>query len=421
MALFSFLALIVIATWYFEPIPEATEHIVLDVNAVGKASVAYYKDSVIYYAQRIAAGDSFQWLTEIVDSGATGIGAGKGNPVELAIDKKPSPHLIYFKHGLYYTTKDSLGSWQSIALDTWDYYKSGLDTDTLDYPHVVCGGELRHYYWDGSSWNNEYIGGMGYVSLIIDRNNNLHIGIGPPLIGDKQRYFHYGFRDSTGWHVEYISGFDVRWPVGIAVDTTCCPHLAFYDFDSSYHSVKQNGLWTHENITRLGYFGKEIVIENIIPHVLGNQTTDTYVRHMWKPDSEWLFEDIYSSGYPKDFAIDNHGYLHCIIVDSLEIIYGTTKPQVIYEQTNSILKFSQLVTISRLPLSISLFGLESVGEIKIFDITGRLVKRLALSGNTLDLTWNGLDQHNKKVRTGIYFLMFDQKEKLDIKKLILID
>jgi hypothetical protein len=93
----------------------------------------------------------------------------------------------------------------------------------------------------------------------------------------------------------------------------------------------------------------------------------------------------------------------------------------VYEQKNSILKFSQLVTISRLPLNISLSGLESVEEIKIFDITGRLVKRLALSGNTLDLTWNGLDQYNKKVRTGIYFLMFNQKEKVDIRKLIVID
>lgn len=418
---FSFLVLIVITTWYFEPIPEASEHIVLDVNAVGNASVAYYKDSVIYYAQRVAAGDSFQWLTEIVDSGTTGIG-GKGNLVELAIDSKPSPHLIYFKYGLYYATKDSLGSWQSIILDTWDDDKSGLDTDTLDYPHIVCeGDELRHYYWDGSNWNNEYIGGIGYVSLIIDRNNNLHIGIGPPLIGDRQRYFHYGIRDSTGWHVEYIGGFDVRWPIGIAVDTTCSPHLAFNDFDSSYHSMKQNGIWMHENITPLGYFGTEIAIENIIPHVLGKDTTDIYVRHIWKPDSEWLFEDIYSCGYPKDLAIDNDGYLHCVIVDSFEIIYGTTRPQTVYEQVNSILKFSQLVTISRLPLNISLSDFKTIEDIKIFDITGRLVKRLSPSRNTLELTWNGLDQYNKKVRTGIYYLMFDQKEKVDIRKLIVIN
>lgn len=428
MTLYSFFVLIVISAWHFEPIPEATEYIVLDVDTAGMASVAFYKDSVIYYAQRVAMGDSFGWMTEVVDSGI----AGYRNSVELAMDMKLSPHIIYFKRridfferDLYYTTKDSSGEWNSILLDTVAGFKSGLDTDTLNYPHVVYDSDsLWHQYWDGSTWIKEYIDDYmfgGYISLVIDRNNNLHIGIGPPLIDGRQRSFQYGFRDSGGWHLESIGGFDVRWPVGIAADNNCDPHLSFHVYSGeSYHITKQDTTWIYDDITSLGFFGTAIAINNLTAHLLGIDTTYSYVRHIWKPDAVWLFEDIHI-GYAKDLAIDKDGYLHCVIVDSLDIIYGTTRPQAVYEQENSVLNSPQIVTISRLPLKISLSGLNFVKEIKVIDISGRLVKKLSAPKNTSELIWNGLDQYNKKVRTGIYFLMFAQKEKMDIQKVLIIN
>lgn len=309
-------------------------------------------------------------MTELVDSGAIGL-QGYGNPVEIAIDKSINPHLIYFKPDLYYATKDSLGNWQNTMLDTFEHYrKSGLDTDTLDHPHVVSGEILIwHYYWDGSSWNSECIGEIGYVSLVSDRNNNLHIGIGPPLICDRQHGFHYGFRDSTGWHLEYIGGFDVRWPIGIAVDTTCSPHLAFYDYYGySYYSVKRDSEWMHENITPYVHSPTEIAVDNTVPHILGMDIRYEDVQHIWKPDSTWLCEDIFSDAYPKDIAIDNDGYSHCIIVDAPPVLYGTTRPQAVHEQANSILGSAQLVTIISGPLL-----LPAGKQCRVFDITGRIV------------------------------------------------
>lgn len=422
MALFSFFVLIVISTWHFEPIPEASEYISLDVDTTGVASVAYYKNSVIYYAQRVPMGDSFQWLTEIVDSGAAGYYYGA---VELAVDEELNPHIIYFKYGLTYTTKDSLGSWQSIILDSVVSYKSGLDTDTLNYPHVVYfGNSLWHQYWDGSTWIKEYIDYMiGYISLVIDKESKSHFGSGAPVILNEERggWVEYGVRDSSGWYTEYMSEFDVRWPVGIAVDNNCDPHLSFNVFyGESYHIMKQDTVWIYDDITSLGFFGTVIAIDNLVPHLLGIDSTYSYVRHIWKPDSEWLFEDIYGSGYPKDLAIDKAGYLHCVIEDSLDIIYGTTRPQSVYEQTNSVLNSHQIVTISRLPLKISLSGLNSVKEIKVIDISGRLVKKLSPSKNTSELIWHGLDQYGKKIRSGVYFLMFGQKEKINIQKVLII-
>lgn len=379
--------LIAIATWHFELIPGATEDIVLDVDTAGNASIAYFKDSVVYYAKRVAVGDSFQWLTEIVDSGAVGP-QGYGNPVELAIDKSTNPHLIYFKSDLYYATKDSLGNWQSTMLDTFEHYrKSGLDTDTMDYPHVV-GGELLvwHYYWDGSSWNSEYIGEISYVSLVSDKNNNLHIGIVPPIICDRQHGFTYGFRDSTGWHLEYISGFDVRWPIGIAVDTACCPHLAFYDYYGySYHSMKQNGEWMHENITTHALSTALIAVANTVPHILGMDIRYEHVVHVWKQDSAWHDEWIFWHAYPKDIAIDSDGYAHCILADAPLVLYGTTRPQGICERVSSILGFSQPATMISGPLR-----LPEDKNCRVFDITGRVVAP-------------------DRIRPGIYFIEVEGK------------
>ncbi len=419
---------ILITTWHFEVIPEATKDITLGVDTAGVASVAYYADSIIHYAKRSAMGDSFVWSNEVVDSGVVQYYYGS---VDLAVDKKSRPHIVYSKSAYnyyrptYYTTKDSSGIWQPTLLDT-SALGATIDTDTLDYPHVVYAGNgLWHQYWDGSNWIKEYIvSDYMYVSLVIDRGNTPHIGLGAPVIANEQRvgWLGYGVKDSSGWNIESMYEFDVRWPVCIAVDNICDPHLSFVVYHGEvYYLVKHSGTWINEDITSLNPFYRTLAIDNMVVHLLGQNSTFNLVRHIWKSVDEWVFEDIHT-GRPRDLVIDKDGYLHCIILDGSEIMYGTTRPQpYIYETNKHTFESAHVATVFRLPLKVSLSGFNSIEKMRILDVSGRLINGFDVNENSSCLRWNGLDKNSKKIRTGVYFLVFEHKEEIYVQKIVIID
>ncbi len=418
-------SLMLLNIWHFEPIPDASNDVVLDVDTSGMARVAYYKDSLICYATRNSMGDSFVWINEILDSNAVPI-AGYGNSAEMAVDKKGIPHVVYFKRGstwwehlLYYATRDSTAAWNAAILDTATY-KVSIDGDSLDRPHVIyCRGAVWHQYWNGSAWTREYaINVIGYITQDIDRQDRIHISIGPPLIGGRHRSYQYGSRDTAGWHVENVLGYDVRWPLGIAADTSCRPHLSFHCYENeSFHTVKEDSAWNAEEITEYGFFNTCIAVIGLEPHLLG--TDSGYVRYLWKPDSSlWLFEEIHA-GYPKALVADKDGYLHCIIIDSLDVIYGTNRPQSgICDQSRGGSTFS-IGTISRVPVIIRLNKENAIYRLIIFDVSGRLVKSFNhLTDNRI--VWNGCDNSGNRLPGGVYFIKLDTKSDAVVKKVILV-
>jgi hypothetical protein len=419
MVSFNFVALVVIAAWYFEPIPMATAPSAFDVDHTGIPSIVYVDDDYLLYAQRVAQGDSFIWSAELIDSGMIGY-------CDMAIDKKSRPHILYSHNyqpssSLWvYTYKDTLNTWH---VDSLDYGGPALDTDTLDFPHTCyhnyLNDTLYHTFWDGSEWITEAIEYRfpEWVSLTIDRNNHPHIALVPAILDLRQGYVAYGTKDTSGWHTESVENYDVRDPVDIRVDSTCIPHLAYVAcFDPTPHYAKKTGTWDIDIIT-LGSDFAVIAMEGLMPHLL---IWNNGVRHIWEEGTNWQYEDIHT-GWPDALGIDDENYLHCIIIDNTEVIYGTTRPQAVHEQGHSTLRSSQCATISRLPLHISFPDAKSPEEVRIFDITGRFVNSLSPAYNALELTWNGLDQHNNRVRAGMYFLVFYRKEKATIEKFIIID
>ncbi len=58
-------------------------------------------------------------------------------------------------------------------------------------------------------------------------------------------------------------------------------------------------------------------------------------------------------------------------------------------------------------------------ELKIYDATGRLVKEFSHATNQRIL-WNGTDDSNRKLPSGVYFLKFETKDYRQTKKLILL-
>jgi flagellar hook assembly protein FlgD len=58
-------------------------------------------------------------------------------------------------------------------------------------------------------------------------------------------------------------------------------------------------------------------------------------------------------------------------------------------------------------------------KLKIYDINGRLVKRLKISENTTVYHWNGKNLHNKNAATGVYLIYAEYSNRTIIKKVVL--
>ena len=390
MTLICFCALLVFNTWHFDYIPNAMDDLRLAVDDEGMAHVVSFAGGTVIYAMRVAVGDSFVWSTEVVVTDAVQPYSWYGTSVDIAVDGNSDPYITYCKEGpsiytatLYYACRDSAGTWNSTMIDT-TMLKTGIICDSLNHPHIVysrCSSSeydgVWHKYWDGSTWNTEYVGSYGwnggYVSLIIDKKDQLHMSLGAPLIDGENRSEQYGFRDSIGWHLEYMGYYDARWPMGIAVDTNCNPHLVFEDYPyDEFYVTKQNGEWIGEDITYLDYrFNTCITIIDEIPHLLGwRPYYPVYTYHLWKSDSnDWLSENIHI-GVPKEMVTDPDGYIHCLILENgYQPIYGTNKPQPGIEEAKSV----NIVTTQKPTIFSGPLELPPYKNIKILDITGSVV------------------------------------------------
>jgi hypothetical protein len=71
--------------------------------------------------------------------------------------------------------------------------------------------------------------------------------------------------------------------------------------------------------------------------------------------------------------------------------------------------------------SISDFQTEGIG-LKIYDISGRLVKDLAslVSNPSSIVTWNGLDDSGRKAASGVYFVKLTADGKESVEKAVLL-
>ncbi len=211
----------------------------------------------------------------------------------------------------------------------------------------------------------------------------------------------------------------MRWAVGIDIDAMLNPHLLFdVYYDSIYHLFKTGGTWQCKEISQYGFFSNLIAISDTIVHLLGYTIADS-VRHIWKMNNIWLIEDIHK-GSALDLAVDKDGYLHCVISDTGQILYGTNRPQTsVSEYASPVTGQNRGLALCRLPLKIT-HNSDREEEVSIVDVTGRLVNTFHLTANPSEILWYGQDQYNRKVSTGIYFLIFRDNCKISSRKFILI-
>jgi len=193
------------------------------------------------YELKYARYDGSSWHIEVAGSQGGYLATG----TSIALDSNNRPHIAYFDRytdRLYYAHFNGT-AWQYSTIATltnaWDsYLHPSIVLDSNDLPHVVLCHywynvlhNLKHYFFNGSTWDNQTIlSGAGFFpSMTIDNNDHIHIsyrGTG----GSNNAGLGYGVYDGSTWQTADITpGTDIIACTAITVDKNNNPHIGYFD------------------------------------------------------------------------------------------------------------------------------------------------------------------------------------------------
>ncbi len=196
------------------------------------------------YEVKYARYDGSSWHIEVADSP----GGYAGNGTSIALDSNNRPHIVHFEtyyKRLYHVHFDGT-AWQRTYIayvNAWDsYLHPSIAVDSNDRPHVVCGQyasssdqNLRHYFFNGTSWGNEIIlAGTGAMpSIAIDSYDHIHISYSGRLASPATG-LGYAYYDGFTWQTDnIIAGTEWVFHTAITVDEANHPHIGYYDSSSA--------------------------------------------------------------------------------------------------------------------------------------------------------------------------------------------
>ncbi len=213
----------------------------LAFDTAGLPAIAYVShDTIQPQYIKYAHYNGYFWDTSVVEY--EGLNNRWTWPPSLKFDKHNKPHIVFTKTEgsgvvLRYYTYDSLNHWTlrwskplygggTVALD--------LELDSDQYPHIAYGegAGLAYSWWDGSSWQTDYITGIGWVGvrirLALDNYDQPHIIYLP----DMMCRVWYCYKDST-WHNVWLcpdtnTGTCTNQDIDIQFDKKFCIMHALY-------------------------------------------------------------------------------------------------------------------------------------------------------------------------------------------------
>ena len=158
---------------------------------------------------------------------------------DIVVDEAGKPHvavkLSNLGGDLYYYTKPS-DQWVGSLVFGTTYTRLGctIALDSLSRPHVVhkqrylSTNKLYHTYYDGSSWNNEFVTDVApgdWCSIAIDTNDCIYVAFNTAAA-----HLKCATNCGSGWSEVYV---DTATGVGaycdLALDDSGQPYIAYYD------------------------------------------------------------------------------------------------------------------------------------------------------------------------------------------------
>jgi len=338
-----------------------------------------------------------------------GYGGGEScNRHEIALDKYKNINVVWDEQPLEtnqisYTKLDSLGDtlisrirvspvslysiWPGIGVDSFGNVHMAYRTDTTTVVNRFTYSKLDK---DGNILiSNKVLGFGGIPVMNADRSQNIHIVYCDPT--------------GPGNSIKYLKldqdGNFLISPKTISIhENNSYPHMAM-DSLQYLHVV-----WHLEDPMGIVYTKLDTLGDFIISPIMV----------VYPPDAVW-------PGHPR-IAVDRSNRLHLVWTDQrlghTDIYYkrGENEPGI--EETTQ-LKTTPLpkITVSPNPFNNSVtirFFLEQSTsastknmELKIYDVSGKLVKEFNLKSS---MVWYGCDNSGKQLPNGVYFLKFEIEE-----------
>ncbi len=145
-----------------------------------------------------------------------------------------------------------------------------------------------------------------------------------------------------------------------------------------------------------------------------NNNSEIFAKYSTDYGINWSEEERLSYG-------DQHSHapISCMIVDKIHVLWGDIRPDApgLYYCVNDLstgisetkISHPTNIYISSYPnpfnarTVITYRGIEG-GEIGIYDITGRLIKTLNVSGKEGGIVWDATDDHGNRISSGVYLI-----------------
>lgn len=411
---------------------------VITCDRMGNPYIFYFdhNTSTLIYAQY----QEYDWIFESLNYNFKPRGA--------AIDSYDNIHLC--ATGLYdiqyLKITPDFTSYSIIADTTHPRFTDvGIAVDNYSNPHVsYCynSNDFEYIYYahlEESEWYYEEVGPVtveqSKTALCLDNNNAAHIISQSPID------LLYLNNSSGNWEVDLINNNHEFWNSGFALKNNEIPSVLFCYDSAEYTSTLSyaeliNDQWETtilgSNYDLQPYLSFEFDSFGN-PHTLVSRDSLVYV---YQDGSNWLFEPIgLSPGYiVLDLTIDLNNRLHAIILKTtmggqgIYYCYNDIEVGIRNKNKGTAPRSFEINGIypnpfnSNINLSLRLFK-ENYINVNIFGIDGSLIRKLwkgnHARGNYV-ISWNGKDDSNQRVCSGIYFLVVGSVNILSSNKIILL-
>ncbi len=229
----------------------------IEIDSSENSHVVWYDGSGVNYAVRQSAGI---WSISVVDSiGNTGISPSLGLDQDI-------PHVAYgnIDDGhLYYATMER-DAWLIEVVDPCeDADMTSIEIDSSGMPHILYYGirdvcdsptyTIGYASRESSGWEIEaaVTGAYNYPArpqgLCLDNNDNPHICF---LYADYGGYLNYRYRNSSGWHNEWVDGAGSGYDSAICIDSSGNPNISYFfwgsEEDLRWAHRGSSGIWSSE-------------------------------------------------------------------------------------------------------------------------------------------------------------------------------
>jgi hypothetical protein len=295
---------------------------------------------------------SLIWNVDPVDTTAAGIGSGY---CPITTDRNDKPHIAYTGHSppnIYDIVR--YASWNGSSWSIQEVSKGtavDLALDSKGNPHILytASGNLMYAHWIGSNWTKQTLaeGHIVHASFALDSSDNPQViySVGEDLV--------YACWAGANWTKQTIDSSDVGFQCSLALDSNDNPYVLYFN-QSSYTddtrvyslvcvklAVLKNSVWSIEPVLEslnLNGCGNIVLDPKNQPHFLCTkpQTStpfSTFVYASWN-GSLWNAQEIVSDVETvNDFALgplrlDSNGDPCLAYTNSIgKIIYASRNAQ----------------------------------------------------------------------------------------------